>query len=110
MATTNERSSRGYMTADQGHALVADWRRSGLGPTEFCRTRGVTVNRLAYWRSKVAPEVDFIEAVVEELPAPPEAAETTEAIEVMVGDVFVRLPDRPGRAAEILTLLGKAVR
>lgn len=95
------------MTSVEGQALVAAWRRSGLGPSEFCRSQGVTVNRLAYWRSKTSSEVDFIEAVVEEEPDYPEVAASTEAIEVVVGDVFVRLPDRPGRAAEILALLGR---
>ena len=108
MADRSERNARGYMTAAEGQALVAAWQRSGLGPTEFCRSRGVTVNRLAYWRSKTAPEIDFIEAVVEEASAPADVAAPLEAIEVVVGDVFVRLPDRPGRAAEILAVLGKA--
>jgi len=94
------------MTPSEGRELVADWRKSGLGPSEFCRNRGVTVNRLSYWRGKVQ-EVDFVELVVSETPRDDEARSASEGIEVMVGDVFVRFPDRPGMAEEILAALGR---
>ncbi|MEO1229329.1 MAG: hypothetical protein AAFZ18_10520 [Myxococcota bacterium] len=99
---------RRRMTRGEGEALVTAWRRSGLGPSEFCRSRGVTVNRLSYWRSRTVAETNFIEAVVEEGSPDSPVVASAEAIELVVGDVFLRLPDRPGRAAEILALLGKA--
>ena len=82
------------MTPSEGRDLVADWRRSGLGPSEFCRSRGVTVNRLTYWRSKVQ-EVDFVELVVGEAHGDEEAVSGCEGIEVMVGDVLSASPIGP---------------
>jgi len=52
-------------------------------------------------------EVDFVELVVSETPRDDEARSASEGIEVMVGDVFVRFPDRPGMAEEILAALGR---
>ena len=52
------RQSRHRMTEAEGEALIEAWRRSGLGPAEFARTRGVGVHRIRYWRRRLeTPEV-----------------------------------------------------
>lgn len=94
------------MTPAEGRELVAAWQRSGLGPAEFCRSEGVTVNRLSYWRRK-APAIGFVETVIEEESPQHEPGQPAGEIEVVVGDTFVRFPDRPGMAEEILVALAR---
>lgn len=64
----------------------------------------MTLNRLTYWRRR-RPTTDFIEAVVEDTPAEENGPASVGDIEVVVGDTFVRFPDRPGMAQEILSAL-----
>lgn len=97
------------MTSTEGRALVSEWRQSGLGAAEFCRSRGVPVNRLSYWRRK-ANVPDFIAVTVDRDAAPGREQDFDGGrIEVMVGDVSVRFPDRPGIAEEIFGALARCL-
>lgn len=97
------------MSPTQGAALVADWRQSGLGPVEYCRQHAVGLHRLSYWRNKQAPN-EFVEVVVDRDNDHSRDTEDALSIEVVVGDVFVRFPDRAGAAEEILSALARGVR
>ena len=66
----------------------------------------MTRSRLDYWTRRVA-KADFVEVVVEDRSETLEVSEAGEVIEIVVGDVFVRFPDRPGMAQEILKALSK---
>lgn len=82
---------------------MADWKRSGHGPREYCRRRGISESRLLYWRRK-AGDVGFVEAVVGLEPGP-QGESGTWGIELVLGEMVVRFSDRPGMAREILGAL-----
>lgn len=94
------------MTEEDGRALISAWTESGLGPSAFCRSRGIGLHRLWYWRRRLE-QSSFVEVLVE--PAPEEGAVQPlvggDGIEVLVGETWVRFPDRPGMAKEILDSL-----
>ena len=51
-STTSRRERRGEAA---GRALVAAWQASGLPQAAFARRRGVSAQRLSYWRLRLAP-------------------------------------------------------
>ena len=66
-STSSGRERRGEVA---GRALVAAWQASGLPQAAFARRRGVSAQRLSYWRLRLAPlgkpgrpsdEVGFVE-------------------------------------------------
>jgi hypothetical protein len=49
-------SSRGTRwNAAYGLEVVEEWTRSGLSAVEFCRSRGIALQRLSYWRQRSKP-------------------------------------------------------
>lgn len=93
-----------------------EWQASGLGPLEFCRRRRVAIHRLTYWRRRldlVASELrdarrsDFVEVVVPAATPASPADGPIACIEIVVGDVTVRLPDRPELAARVVSALAR---
>jgi len=113
MARLRKAGRSRYFTDADGRALVADWRKSGLTVSEYCRTYEITRRRLIYWRKKVESD-RFVELVVGESGRGPRAVdtacETGEAIEIVLGEVVIRFPDRPGMAGEILSALAGGTR
>jgi hypothetical protein len=102
MTSTTKRHRRQRLAPAAGAELVRDWGRSGLRPAEYCRARGVTARQLSYWRKKSRP-TDFVELLVGEEPGGP--SDAFASIEVVVGDVVVRIPSGPGVVLEVLEAL-----
>lgn len=50
----NIRGHAVHRSAEQGHALVEQWRQSGLSGSEFCRRQAVGEHVLRYWQSRAA--------------------------------------------------------
>ena len=107
MATTTKRHRQPRLGADAGAELVRDWSRSGLRPSEYCRTRGVTTSQLSYWRKKGSP-TDFVELRVDTDDGV--LSETLSGIEVVIGDAVVRIPSGPGVVQEVLAALSGRTR
>lgn len=74
--------------------------RRGLEPQRAERSGflSATRSRLDYWRRKLG-KASFIE-VIASPPQEPSPEEDGGGIEVMIGEAFVRFPDRPGMARE----------
>jgi len=49
--------------AETWKRLVADWQRSGLGITAFCKARGLKDTQFHYWHPKVYPRPAVAPAV-----------------------------------------------
>jgi hypothetical protein len=110
MAKTS--NDRRRMTESEGAALVQEWRRSGLSIAEFGRSRGVGAHRLRYWERRLAPgpaETPFVVMSAEGLGSSAEPS-GDDAIEIVVGEFFVRVPAGVGTLAEVLRTLKDADR
>lgn len=96
-------------TADEGAAMVAEWRKSGMSASAFVRARGFGLHRLRYWSSRTGESStsppDFV-VVPFGAPSPADEEEGEEAdeggdgamIEVCVRDeIFVRIPMKADR-------------
>lgn len=108
--TSKEAADRRRMTESEGAALVQEWRRSGLSMAEFGRSRGVAAHRLRYWERRLAPgpaEMPFVVMSAEGSSAEPSGED---AIEIVVGEFFVRVPAGVGTLAEVLRTLKDADR
>jgi len=83
---------------------VESWRTSGLSGREFARRSGINPNTLFWWkwklqnegmewgqRPKLRPSPSFVE--ISEAVLPAMAAEADDRVELVVGDVIVRVPD-----------------
>lgn len=110
---SRSKPSRSYFRPRDGEALVQRWRESGLSMAAFCREEDVSRRRLTYWRDKLEAS-GFVELVVGEPgsalqmlePADAAGASSAEdAVELVIGDAFLRFPDRPGLAAELVGAL-----
>jgi hypothetical protein len=55
-------------TLDQGRALLAEWRASGMNGHAFCKSRQISRNRIAYWKGRLA-SIDQDEAGTPSSPA-----------------------------------------
>lgn len=55
-------------TRRQWAELVAEFRRSGQGPATFAARRGLNVNTLNWWRSRLRDEAEVGFAMVELMP------------------------------------------
>lgn len=80
-----------------GRSLVASWRASGLRQAEFARRRGVSAQRLSYWRLRLsgdsAAPTAFVEIPVPmPAPTPPAGVIGGEVVIEAGGDLRVRLP------------------
>jgi len=98
-------------SAAYGLGVVEEWTGSGLGAAEFCRARGIALQRLRYWaqRSKQATPASveaadaaaFFALSVGEAPAGRDGvatAERSDGIEVRIGErVVVSLDPAVGR-------------
>lgn len=114
MATSRRHQSSPSPTRERrgeaaGRSLVAAWHASGLRQAEFARRRGVSAQRLSYWRlrlsgSSAAPPA-FVEvpvpapALTRELVPSPGAIGGEVVIEAG-GDLRVRLP--AGTSVEVV--------
>lgn len=71
----------------EGRALVSAWRGSGLTINEFARRRGVSAQRISYWRLRLAndkPASGFVEVRA--------SAPVASPVEVLIpGGVVVRV-------------------
>ena len=101
-------------TVEEGAAMVAEWRKSGMSASGFARARGFGYHRLRYWLSReeepMAKRTDFVVVPFD----PPSSSEDEEAagdgpmIEIfMADDVVVRIPMNAER--HVITEALKAV-
>ena len=102
-------------TVEEGAAMVAEWRKSGMSASGFARARGFGYHRLRYWLSRdeepTSERTDFV-VVPFEAPASIEDEKSDEAdgpmIEIfMADDVVVRIPMNAER--HVITEALKAV-
>jgi hypothetical protein len=92
-------------TRDEWRKRVRAWKASGLSCAQFAGRAGIHAGTLSWWRWKlgtegserrggqrrVPPRVAFVELT----PAPPrEAASGCECLELTVGGITLRVPDR----------------
>jgi hypothetical protein len=80
-------------TPAEARAILDEQRRSGLTPTQFCRQRGWSADRLRYWLSRNIIEPDGFVEVRPALPAT--------FLEVAVG-TNARIRVQPGFDAGLL--------
>ena len=101
------------MTEGAGAALVAEWRKSGLSMSAFSRSKGLSAERVSYWKrrfDKKPPESeasgDFLVTTTETLRGKTVPAENVGIIEVLIGERFrVRIPAELGALQDILLAL-----
>ena len=96
-------------TAEEGAAMVAEWRRSGKSASAFVRARGFGLHRLRYWSSRTdeigSNQADFVvvpfgAAAQADEDGAEDATEDDDGpmIEVCVRDeIFVRIPMKADR-------------
>lgn len=73
-----------------GRALVRDWKASGLSQAAFARRRGISAQRLGYWRLRLGqlpPEAAPTDSIFVEIP------EVTSFGPAGIGHVVVELRD-----------------
>ena len=73
-----------------GRALVRDWKASGLSQAAFARRRGISAQRLGYWRLRLGqlpPEAAPTDSIFVELP------KVTSVGPAGIGHVVVELRD-----------------
>jgi hypothetical protein len=78
-------------TEQEARATMAELSRSGATSAAFARSKGVSTERLAYWRKRlsVASAPAFVSVTL-----PPRSASSSRAeIEVLVGGVVIRFRD-----------------
>lgn len=56
MSSVDLRRARQGVQRSRWRCLIEEFRRSGQGPTEFCRARGLDVAQFHYWRRVLARE------------------------------------------------------
>lgn len=111
--TTVAASHRRRMTMAEGEALIEQWRESGLSMQEFCRRHQVGLHRVRYWSRRIiqAPKEQSEQKFFVALPSEGlgrgddvrcDAFKSDDAIEIFIGECFVRVPHRVGVLAEIL--------
>jgi transposase-like protein len=92
-------------TEDEARAILAEFAESGESEAGFARRKGVSSNRLVYWRRRVGepPVPSFVQV---RLPAPG-TARADARIEVVVDDVSVRVREdiEIGRLAGLVRAL-----
>jgi transposase-like protein len=93
-------------TETEARAILAEFAESGESQAGFARRKGVSSNRLVYWRKRVGETTSVPSFVQVRLPAartPPEGA----CIEIVIGDVAVRAREEidVGRLAALVRAL-----
>lgn len=93
-------------TEGEARTALEELTRSGVSLSEFARRKGVSVQRLGYWRKRLghAEPPAFVAVTLPHSTRPPSAP-----IEISVGTVVVRIPDEidADRIADIVTALSK---
>ena len=90
-------------TAEEARTALSELSRSGASLRDYARSKGVSVNRLLYWRKRLAQaRPPAFVAVTLPPPAAPRGA-----IEILMGGVTVRVPDEgdPERVAGLVNAL-----
>jgi hypothetical protein len=75
--------------------VVDEWRRSGLGQSEFCRRRGLRAGTLAWWKHMLARQPE----------APPLKSSGSAGAVAPPRVTFVPLRITPARAVQVTTTL-----
>jgi hypothetical protein len=77
-------------TEGEARTALEELSRSGVSPSEFARSKGVSVHRLGYWRKRLAhaPPPAFVAVTL-----PREASSPRRPLEILGGGVIVRVPD-----------------
>lgn len=88
--TADGRRSWQQWTEGEARAILAEFAQSGESQAGFARRKGVSSNRLVYWRKRVGEPPVVPPFVQVRLPAPGTAPDGSR-IEVVVGDVLVRV-------------------
>ena len=88
-------------TSEEGAAMVAEWRKSGLSASAFVRDRGFGLHKLRYWSTRThgagPKRADFVVVPFEQQSLHAEEygadADDVAMIEIFTGqDVVVRIP------------------
>ena len=91
-------------TEEQARAALEEMSRSGLSPLEFARSKGVSTQRLAYWRKRLAAPPAFVSLALTR-----DVSRPARWVDVLVGDLVVRLPEdvEAERVARIVGALSR---
>jgi transposase-like protein len=91
---TNSRTVDGrrwrQWTEQEARTALEELARSGVSLSEFARRKGVSVNRLVYWKKRLIPARPpaFVAVTL-----PHGASSPSPLLEILVGGVVVRVPD-----------------
>ena len=88
--------------------MVTAWQASGLSINEFARRRGVSAQRVSYWRLRL-PNCKPVTAFVEVRPSAPSLASAASPVDVLLpGGVVVRVTAGfdPVVLSAVMTALG----
>jgi len=77
-------------TEQEARAALEELSRSGVSLSEFARRKGVSVNRLVYWKKRLGPlrPPAFVAVTL-----PRGASSKSPPLEILVGGVIVRVPN-----------------
>jgi hypothetical protein len=86
----------------EARTQLAAFRRSGMSAAAFARSKGVSTNRLEYWKKRLAGDEAEVAFVPVTLPAA-----ASFAMEITMGDITVRAPDgvAPERVAQVVVAI-----
>lgn len=81
-------------------AHIQAWGKSGLSQKEYCRRQGLRDHQFGYWKRKIAAEMDkdgksrFVSVPVATTPPFLNNGQGDSGLEVLVGDVIIKLSNR----------------
>lgn len=92
----------------EAREALAELSRSGESIAEFTRRRGISAQRIYYWKKRIAETAAAIPAFV----AVPLASAGAARIEIAVDGVTIRVREdvEPERLAEIVDILARRIR
>jgi transposase-like protein len=101
-------TTRRWTKRDAGEALTA-WQRSGETMTAFCRRTGVSAQRLAWWRKRLAEPAAMGESAGAFVPVVVRSASGAGTTRVVLGTCEVELAELTEQTAAWVAALARAL-
>ena len=95
------------LSADQGRALVDDWRQSGLSRAAYARQHRIGAHLLSYWEKKFLPSVRARESLSTNQPSAVDAADAF--VQVPISMAISSRPTQPTASPIEIHLVGGAL-
>jgi hypothetical protein len=89
--TARQRGGWHQWTEDEARAALAELAGSGRSAAEFARSRGFSIQRIQYWKKRLGAPRAVPAFVPVRLPVTAAIAVTGRIIEIVTGDVTVRV-------------------